>query len=82
MRKRDELTNPKACMVRARDDEMTFVLLGRDAAAPNTIRAWVAERVRLGKNILSDPQIVEALECAATMERERNVAATGAPDGR
>lgn len=71
MRKRDELTSPKACMVRAHDDEMTFVLLGRDAAAPATIRAWIAERVRLGKNQPGDPQLVEAEDCAATMEDER-----------
>lgn len=72
MRKRDELTNPNGCMLRARDDEMTFVLLGRDAAAPAAIRAWVAERIALGKNGVNDVQIVEAIECAATMERERS----------
>ena len=71
MIKREELTNPKSCMSRAKDDEMTFVLLGRDAAAPATIRFWVDERIRLGKNCLMDPQIVEALECAASMERAR-----------
>lgn len=71
MLKRKELTDPKSCMSRADDDEMTFVLLGRDLAAPATIRFWVAERIRLGKNTESDPQIVEALECAAWMERHR-----------
>lgn len=70
MKKRDELTDPKSCMSRARDDEMTFVLLGRDAAAPSTIRAWIAERLRLGKNKPDDPQIVEAEQCAAKMERD------------
>lgn len=71
MRKVAELTNPSSCMSRARDDEMTFVLLGRDAAAPNAIRMWVAERIRLGKNEPDDPQVLEALECARTMEKER-----------
>ena len=71
MRKRDELTSPDSCMSRAADDEMTFVLLGRDAAAPAAIRAWVEQRLRLGKNRAGDPQIVEALECARTMESER-----------
>ena len=71
MRKRDELT--KGCMARAGWDEMTFVLLGRDAAAPVAIRAWVAERVRIGKNRADDAQIVEALQCADMMERERLV---------
>ena len=72
MIKREELTNPKSCMSRAKDDEMTFVLLGRDVAAPHAIRAWVDERLRLGKNLVSDPQIVEALKCADAMERNRD----------
>ncbi len=49
MLKRDELADPTSCLNRARDDEMTFVLLGRDAAAPAAIRAWAEERIRLGK---------------------------------
>ena len=70
MRKRDELTNPASCMSRAKDDEMTFVLLGRDRAAPVAIRAWVEERIRLGKNKRNDPQILEALECAQKMSAD------------
>lgn len=68
MRKRDELTNPNSCMSKAKDDEMTFVLLGRDVAAPDTIRFWVAERIRLGKNTATDSQILEAIECAEYMD--------------
>lgn len=68
MIKREELTNPASCMSRAKDDEMTFVLLGRDKAAPVAIRAWVAERLRLGKNTQHDAQITEALVCAGVME--------------
>lgn len=60
MRKRDELTNPASCMSRARDDEWTFVLLGRDAAAAATVEFWISERIRLGKNVETDSQIVEA----------------------
>ena len=74
MRKKDELSNPISCMNRAGDNEMTFVLLGRDLAAPMAIRAWVAERIRIGKNTIDDPQITEALECALRMERERSSA--------
>lgn len=70
MRKRDELTDPRSCMSRARDDEWTFVLLGRDHAAPAAVRAWIEERVRLGKNQRTDPQIVEAEEWAASVEAE------------
>ena len=71
MLKRKELTDPRSCMSRADDDEMTFVLLGRDLAAPDTIRFWVERRIALGKNKADDPQIVEALECAAWMEQHR-----------
>lgn len=33
--KSEELSNPASCMNRALPDEMTFVLLARDAAAPD-----------------------------------------------
>ncbi len=69
MIKKDELSNPDSCMSRAQDDEMTFVLLGRDMAAPQTIRFWVSERLRLGKNIPEDDQIREALDCARRMDQ-------------
>lgn len=70
MRKKDELSRSHTCMQHAHPNEMVFVLLSRDAAAPVAIRAWVAERLRLGKNTEFDEQIVEALACAETMERE------------
>lgn len=73
MRKQDELTNPNSCMSRARDNEMTFVLLGRDKAAPAAIRAWIDERIRLGKNQLDDEQIIEAEKCAMQMEADQCV---------
>ena len=60
MRKRDEMADPSSCLNRAADDEWTFVLLGRDRAAPAAIRAWIEERVRLGKNLPTDRQILEA----------------------
>lgn len=71
MRKQQELTDPGSCMSRAKDDEMVFVLLGRDEAAPAAIRAWAYDRVRLGKNDFNDPQIVDAMQCADMMDRER-----------
>ena len=73
MRKRDELTNPNGCMFRARDDEMTFVLLARDEDAPGTIRDWIARRIKSGKNKPGDPQMLEAERCAQIMENERQV---------
>lgn len=71
MRKRDELTDPTSCMSRARDDEMTFVLLGRDRAAPAAVRAWIEERVRLGKNTRADAQILDAEEWIRTVQAEQ-----------
>jgi hypothetical protein len=73
MKKQDELTNPDSCMNKAREGEMTFVLLGRDIAAPVVIREWVAWRIKLGKNKHGDPQITEALDCADAMDRERTI---------
>lgn len=72
MRKHEELVSPDSCFRKAGFNEMTFVLLGRDAAAPVAIRAWIAERIRLGKNAADDPQIVEAKQCAQVMEAERD----------
>ena len=76
MLKRDELTDSASCMSRARENEMVFVLLARDAAAPSAIRAWAEERVRLGKNKWDDGQITEALSCAEIMEGQRAALAT------
>lgn len=70
MLKMEELKNPQSCMSRAKPEEMTFVLLARDPAAPDAIRHWVHERIRLGKNQPTDPQIQEALGCAKTMEKQ------------
>ena len=72
MRKRDELADPQSCLNKARDEEMLFVLLGRDEDAPDTIIDWVRRRIASGKNKPLDPKIQEALQCALTMERERH----------
>jgi hypothetical protein len=71
MIKRDEIEHTESCFNRATDGERLFVLLARDPAAPVAIRAWIAERIRLGKNVPSDEQIREAFECAALMDMER-----------
>lgn len=68
MQKIAELHNADSCLNKANSDELIFVLLGRDIAAPETIRFWAAERVRLGKNHPADRQIQEAVACAAKME--------------
>lgn len=60
MRKRDELNHPRSCLNKAENDELLFVLLGRDIAAPAAVRAWIEERIRLGKNTREDAKIVEA----------------------
>lgn len=71
MRKRDELTNPNSCMSKARDDEWTFVLLGRDPAATETVLFWIRKRIRLGKNTPLDEQIQEARMWVENVESER-----------
>lgn len=68
MRKSLELADPTSCLNRATDDEFVFVLLGRDQATPIAIRAWIAERIRIGKNKADDPQIVSAEDLAKTIE--------------
>lgn len=74
MRKNEEMSDPESCLHKAKHHEMLFVLLGRDVAAPATIRFWIAERIRLGKNGSHDPQIIEAIACAQTMEDEFSAA--------
>lgn len=71
MIKRDEIEDTESCFNKAQDSERLFVLLARDPAAPAAIRAWIAERIRLGKNAAGDEQIREALECADLMDLER-----------
>ena len=73
MIKRNEIARADSCLNRAKEDEMVFVLLGRDAAVPATILFWVKERIRLGKNKETDSQISEALAIANEMitEQER-----------
>lgn len=71
MRKCDELTNQQSCLSKAKETELVFVLLGRDEAAPDTIRYWIRERIRLGKNTLYDTQMIEAELLACEMTRER-----------
>jgi hypothetical protein len=73
MRKRYEVNCETSCFNKAKEDEMLFVLLGRDSAAPATISFWIAERIRQGKNKHSDPQIIEAMECAITMESQNKI---------
>lgn len=70
MIKRDEATLPNTCWNKAREDERVFVLLARDAAAPETLRFWANKRIELGNNDRFDPQIIEALADADRMEDE------------
>lgn len=69
MRKFIELRT--GCISKAFDDEMTFTLLSRDKCAPLAIRTWVEARIATGKNLRTDAQMVEALNCAETMELEQ-----------
>lgn len=79
MRKWEELADAKSCFNKADVNEMLFVLLARDAAAPATIRFWAKERARLGKNLYGDSQIEAALVCAAEMEKAFRERSLGKP---
>lgn len=71
MLKRDELAFPDSCLNKAKDEEMLFVLLERDKAAPKTIRAWIRERIKLGLNKTGDAKLQDAVQCAAAiMEKQ------------
>jgi hypothetical protein len=83
MRKKEELAR-NTCLAHAHPEEMTFVLLGRDPAAPMAIYHWCAERIALGKNKEGDEQIIEARACADKMLEEGRKwvgAATHYPEG-
>lgn len=71
MVKDEELRDKDSCFNRAHGDEMLFVLMARDEAAPAAIRAWIDERVRLGKNTYEDVQIKDAIACIVRMDSER-----------
>ena len=71
MLKFDEIQNPESCLNKATKYEMLFILLQRDEAAPAAIHAWVEKRIELGKNKRTDPQILDALNCALYMGAHR-----------
>jgi hypothetical protein len=68
MIKTEELSNPNSCLNKAADRELLFVLRGHDVAAAATVRFWIRERIRLGKNDPNDDQILEATQCANDMD--------------
>lgn len=70
MRKSEEISRADSCLNRALPNENVFVLLGRDAAAPTTIRYWAAVRVLRGVNRDTDTEIVEARALADAMDAE------------
>ena len=72
MRKEEELNNPTSCLNRAADNEMLFVLMGKDLATPETIRFWCKKRIELGKNKVDDEQIINAQKYAFEIEMERD----------
>ena len=71
MRKRDELADPNSCINKAREDEWTFVLLGRDPSAEVAVRSWIEHRILIGKNKPDDPKIVEAEQWITNVRAER-----------
>jgi hypothetical protein len=68
MRKSDELSDPSSCLNKAAEDEILFVLMERDPAAPGTIRDWVARRIEMGLNKPGDPKLISAEQIARAIE--------------
>ena len=62
--------NPGAfdCYANALPDEPMFILLARDKASPAVVRFWALERIKTGKNRITDAQIQDAYACAKAME--------------
>jgi hypothetical protein len=79
MLKSEELSNPNSCLNKAEDDELVFVILGRDPAARMTILSWARERIFLGLNKIGDAKILEALAIGNAMEDRRCRPADGRP---
>lgn len=72
MLKIDEQEIQNSCWNKASIGERLFILLARDPASPVAIRAWIEERIRIGKNRKGDALIKEAEDCARRMEQERD----------
>lgn len=71
MQKAYEVANSTSCLNKALMNEMMFILLARDPAAPAAIDAWILERVKLGLNRMSDDKIKSAIKCKDIMLEER-----------
>ena len=65
---------PFNCHAAALPDEPIFTLLGRDPAAPETIRDWAFRREAMEKNTTQEDRdrIDEAIHCASDMEKWRD----------
>lgn len=63
------------CYANAEPDEPMFILLARDASAPEVVEDWAADRMRaivLGLKPKSDlPMVDEAQRCAESMRAWR-----------
>ncbi len=70
MIKRDEVRRPDSCLNRAREDEIVFVLLGRDMTTPITILKWAMERIKISKSAVDSDEIKDAVRMADTLIEE------------
>jgi hypothetical protein len=71
--KYEEICDPDSCWNKADYDERLFVLLARDVTTPKTIRFWITERIKAGKNKPDDHQIRSAEKLADLIEAELKV---------
>jgi hypothetical protein len=75
MRRHEEIMDPDSCFNKALPDELMFVLLERDEAAPYAVEEWARKRIELGLNSPDDLKILSALQWAKTV-KERQVCLT------
>lgn len=64
-------TNPGKfdCYAAAEPNEPMFILLGRDRHAAAVVRYWVSLRIADAPTVTATAKLLEALDCAAAMER-------------
>lgn len=65
MKKSDELSVPGSTLNKIDDEEMIFILRGRDVSSPRVILEWI----RVNMHNVPDEKLRDAFECALAMRK-------------
>lgn len=68
MTKKENIDNLNSCWNTSKNGDIIFILKQKDKAGPATIRDWVARRVGMGLNSITDPQLQDAMRIADEIE--------------